>query len=101
MIFYNSVPSDNLEAGKDWDNGLAVLGEAGLVHEKDVNPGHSQEQVLYYGKVVVAPAQQNYKYRKQWCESVSGFSFLSQCGSVRIRILILVRLQSHKIFIFT
>ncbi len=51
------VPSDDLEAGKDGDNGLAVLGEAGLVHEKDVNPGHAQEQVLHYGKVVVAPAQ--------------------------------------------
>ncbi len=67
MIFYtgNSLPSDNLEAGKDGDDSLAVLGEAGLVHEKDVNPGHSQEQVLYYGKVVVTPAQQNKKYRNK------------------------------------
>ena len=62
-IFF--LPSDDLEAGKDGGHGLAVLGEAGLVHEKDVNPGHTQEQVLHYGKVVVAPAQQNYKYRKQ------------------------------------
>ncbi len=52
------LPSDDLEAGKDGDNSLAVLREAGLVHEKDINPGHTQEQVLHYGKVVVAPAQQ-------------------------------------------
>jgi hypothetical protein len=52
------VPADDLEAGKDGDDALVVFGEAGLVHQEDVDPGEAEEQVLHNGKVVVAPANQ-------------------------------------------